>query len=410
MKISKTAVSRYLMTYLLYAATTFKSTNAFIPADILNFVIDQSTNLGVIDIGLFGPSLSHEDIIERGIINSVATYFVSKNMATSNVTMSRLGVYYDDIKSLYYDHYGKWLCSLTIESLIKIVFKPNVALVDIDPSTKLLASAHFDAESFTESNQRVINFISLIYTALSEGKYTVARALAAQISHTIQDFYSHSNWLEMGNVQAINSAIGTTGFASQAIATVADNITCVSNCTLIQSSCSLFLQGLSSFLMLINVRSSLLSCPTTYYKCSGNLAVLDKLVTGYYTGESAPYIKPANGFKCSHGGILDTDSYSTQALGGINKDAGYYLLSPRADLHLMAAALAINHTAYFFNQIRANIGDSQYEVFMGISVSQQVLNNTNTTYGRCSAEKTSAAGISLMIILNVPTILYFYFV
>jgi hypothetical protein len=30
------------------------------------------------------------------------------------------------------------------------------ALVDLDPSTKNLPSAHFDSESFTESNTRII--------------------------------------------------------------------------------------------------------------------------------------------------------------------------------------------------------------------------------------------------------------
>ena len=64
---------------------------------------------------------------------------------------------------------------------------------------------------------------------------TNARELLGQLLHTLQDFYSHSNWVEMGKTD-INELIGFT----ENIGTIAkqDQSTCTSNgCTRIEKSC-----------------------------------------------------------------------------------------------------------------------------------------------------------------------------
>lgn len=94
--------------------------------------------------------------------------------------------------------------------------------------------------------------------------------------------------------------------------------------------------------------------------------------------------KPS-GLKCSHGGLLDASTFQP-ATGGINKDSGYYLFSPRADLHLVAANLALNHTEYFFNQIRAQLGDIEFNNFLSIFVSQDQVNSAqNVKFEECSS-------------------------
>jgi DNA polymerase/3'-5' exonuclease PolX len=95
-------------------------------------------------------------------------------------------------------------------------------------STKDLPYAHFDAERFLKSNERVINFTSDIYKNLQNKKYQEAKELTGQILHTIQDFYSHSNWVEMGNTK-INTPIGTDKFSSLAIVDPSQNVTCFNN-------------------------------------------------------------------------------------------------------------------------------------------------------------------------------------
>ena len=98
--------------------------------------------------------------------------------------------------------------------------------------------------------------------------------------------------------------------------------------------------------------------------------MLDKLVSGYYTNQKLTdgtvVANPGDLNKCNHGGLLDSNSYSKEALGGINKDSGMYLLSPHADLHQKAALLAEFHTEYFFNSIRKSIGDEKFAKFLSL--------------------------------------------
>lgn len=116
---------------------------------------------------------------------------------------------------------------------------------------------------------------------------------------------------------------------------------------------------------------------------------LDRLVSGYYVHQKladqvTTIEKPRGSMKCSHGGIVDSDSFKP-ALGGINKDSGFYLFSPHADLHLAAAKLAIKHTEHFFNQIREKIGDDEFNHFLKIKLSDSFLNTVENVLGICSS-------------------------
>lgn len=144
-----------------------------------------------------------------------------------------------------------------------------------------------------------------------------------------------------------------------------------------------------SILELLHIGSLDLKCPIKYFECHGNIVELSKLVSGYYSNQAledgTPVPKPEPSMKCSHGGILDKDTF-LPAAGGINKDAGYYIFSPHADLHLVAANLAINHSEYFFNQIRKQIGDDEYDKFLSIYVDSNQLALAKVFDGRqCSS-------------------------
>ena len=80
------------------------------------------------------------------------------------------------------------------------------------------------------------------------------------------------------------------------------------------------------------------------------------------------------------------NSSSIEATGGINKDSGYLLFSPHANLHLKAAALAISHTEKFFNQIREKIGDAEFAKFLDLEIDNVTLNKSSSTV-KCSASK-----------------------
>lgn len=136
----------------------------------------------------------------------------------------------------------------------------------------------------------------------------------------------------------INKLIGTSDFSKQKIAKRSDNVTCIETCELVKVECStiirLFMKMVKSIAKFENTHYT---CPLQYYKCSNNLVALDRLVSGYYVHQKLPndlkIEKPVNSMKCSHGGIVDSDSFKP-AKGGINKDSGYYLFSPHADLHI----------------------------------------------------------------------------
>ena len=78
------------------------------------------------------------------------------------------------------------------------------AEVDQDQVT---SAKHFDGESFPEGQARLATLLTSIQNALAADDATGARSALGGALHTIQDFYSHSNWVELGN-SAPNSALG----------------------------------------------------------------------------------------------------------------------------------------------------------------------------------------------------------
>ena len=164
--------------------------------------------------------------------------------------------------------------------------------------------AHFDAEKFADSNKRVIDFKENIRTYLAKKDYSSARKLTGQILHTIQDFYSHSNWVEM-NKTTINTDIGKTTFGTSN-PTLIDNKTtaCNTSCTITKMGCGKLVTIMVSLIKLVGLGKTV-SCPVEYYKCEGNIIELNKLVSGYYSGQKLDNVatvdKPTGLSKCSHG-------------------------------------------------------------------------------------------------------------
>jgi hypothetical protein len=121
------------------------------------------------------------------------------------------------------------------------------ALVDLNPSTKNLPSAHFDSESFADSNRqknyrlftKYYNyfFSSLVMDDASNPNKDLDKACGriGDVLHTLQDFYSHSNSIEMGEGE-INDPIGIQEDIGQ-IAGI-NQATCTSDgCARIQTKC-----------------------------------------------------------------------------------------------------------------------------------------------------------------------------
>jgi subtilisin-like proprotein convertase family protein len=190
------------------------------------------------------------------------------------------------------------------------------------------SASHFDGENFQGSQERLTNYMLTVITALHEQDAKKARYALGQALHTLQDFYSHSNWIELGN-RAPYAALGVPGVAlyqpPQFTRTCTD---CVRN-----------------------------DCPD----CPNNLTTVE-LTTGYYGGDDRA--KPHE-FKCSHGGRFDSSAKGAYG-NGINKDTVTCPLSPHNDLHATAASVAKEATKGYIREIKNRITFKQLKLLLGV--------------------------------------------
>lgn len=70
------------------------------------------------NLGKVSESLVHDEIIKRGLIQSVVMYFHEQPTETNKVDLSKMEEYYD-LRKLYFDFYGN-LNLLEMNSFIKI--------------------------------------------------------------------------------------------------------------------------------------------------------------------------------------------------------------------------------------------------------------------------------------------------
>ncbi|KAK7079817.1 hypothetical protein SK128_002466 [Halocaridina rubra] len=144
----------------------------------------------------------------------------------------------------------------------------------------------------------------LTSTILSDEAYPFARELLGTSLNTIQDFYSQTTWLELGNTEILKEL----GFPGQTIPEVVGPGDAI---------CS--------------------DCSNPQGECFDNVIPGSKLSSGYYEYDvpgSAIFVipKPDNAGKCGHGGIMD-DGVAKKAVGGISKETSSPCFSPHHYLH-----------------------------------------------------------------------------
>uniref|UniRef100_A0A3P9NGV8 von Willebrand factor A domain containing 7 n=1 Tax=Poecilia reticulata TaxID=8081 RepID=A0A3P9NGV8_POERE len=72
------------------------------------------------------------------------------------------------------------------------------ANMDLKSATKYNPVYHFDSERIDDSIAKLREFWTRIILSVRAKEYASARHSLGQLSHALQDFYSHSNWVEMG--------------------------------------------------------------------------------------------------------------------------------------------------------------------------------------------------------------------
>ncbi|KAF3940650.1 hypothetical protein ABW19_dt0202791 [Dactylella cylindrospora] len=209
------------------------------------------------------------------------------------------------------------------------------------------AELHFDGESFIAGQQRLINLADNVvsYMKMLPSDGDAARKSLGQALHTLQDFYSHTNWIELltstGSALVPHPGLGVPGMMFAPLAL--DVKTC-------------------------------LECKNwpDCGDCKGNL-VTEGLTSGYYSGEPE-YPKPGK-WKCSHGGPFDGSSgsiWSAKRGQGINKDSSDCTLSPHHHLHAGAVNVSITATKKYVTEICQRLTDDEVKLLFGFKTSTSI--------------------------------------
>ncbi|XP_067297300.1 von Willebrand factor A domain-containing protein 7 [Pseudorasbora parva] len=190
------------------------------------------------------------------------------------------------------------------------------------------APHHFNNEAFNDGRNLIIQGNAAIKANVRTDNLQSARETLGRVCHTLQDFYSHSNWVELGNkspyANLIRPELNIENIADVTMPTCSD---CASG-----------------------------TCPNQLLPAILNGKFLTSGYMGLFSSD-----KPQG--KCSHGG--ETDLSSTQnPRGGISKDER---LSYNTDLHNNAVNLASEATLVLLEDIRGAIGNKDYLRLMGIA-------------------------------------------
>jgi von Willebrand factor A domain-containing protein 7 len=207
-------------------------------------------------------------------------------------------------------------------SVSKLTRTMNDALDDIVTANENVdhdqfqSALHFDGENFAGGQARLIDLFNSTLADIRAKNARAARGHLGAALHTIQDFYAHSNWVELGNAGP-NPDLGRPGHTI-------GNVAAPNEAT-----------------------------------CNGSTLITTHLTSGYYGGEDRT--PPAGVAKCRHGGPFDRSPGS----GGINKDFRLSTLSPHSTFHDAAARAALLATDQFIRDIKEQITTPQLRMLLG---------------------------------------------
>ncbi|XP_072324987.1 von Willebrand factor A domain-containing protein 7-like [Scyliorhinus torazame] len=270
-------------------------------------------------------SITHRDITRNGALQ--ITYrifqqipnFEGKVLTPNSIPESKLTA-----ERLFELYYGEMVSASKFSKAIDEIANAN-AFVDFQYFFSALR--HFDSETLLEGKRKILELLTSVVQNIQQENFQSARKNAGRLLHTLQDFYSHSNWIELGfmepnsNIIVPDRDIGTRAAKNERTCSDCGSDGCRNN-------------------ILDNIKSRKI------------------LTTGYFSLSSIN--KPSG--KCSHGGNFDFGRFRP-AKGGINKDK---FDSEHGFLHKKAANVATEATKQLFQRIRDAVGDKLFLRFLNI--------------------------------------------
>ncbi|XP_063399674.1 von Willebrand factor A domain-containing protein 7-like [Mytilus trossulus] len=262
---------------------------------------------------------THENIT-RGALDRVASIYIATILRPgrfdlqNQTTEEILKQYFEEVPSAgnIYDN--------AVDDIVK-------GLEDAEKKVQTSAKYSMNNEMITEGNMYLNLKRSQIESLSTDSSpnWSVVRMVVGDYLYTLQDFYSNTNWVELGggtlNSLGWNDTLG--------IPVANDNQPTCKSCHAYNG--------------------------TQNGACNGNIIAGHVLNSGYIdhssTGQGGVKVfnsQWANGEgKCSHGGRHDSSRH-LPATGGINKETTSTVLSPHYYLHSKAGKMATDATTDFF--------------------------------------------------------------
>ncbi|XP_031694999.1 von Willebrand factor A domain-containing protein 7-like, partial [Anarrhichthys ocellatus] len=280
---------------------------------------------GALGFGLLpGKSLSHQEITEKAILKS--TLQVCRALAQAEGTDFTFPAQPFTAKAVAVAC-GEPQSSKSFRRAIIFIVLRNIR---VDIRHALNASFHFDDEMFVQGRKIITEGILAVKASNKQENFEAARQKLGEILHPLQDFYSHSNWVELGNKLPNSNLIRS----DTSIGNIADKS-----------------------------RATCRNCDGD--DCRNNILgdiIEEKVLTSGYFGIGPLFSTKPKG-KCSHGGATDQTS-NIEPKGGINKDT---FSSSHGHLHTDAVNLAIAATSGLLEDIQGAAGDRPFLQMLGIS-------------------------------------------
>ncbi|KAK9536522.1 hypothetical protein VZT92_006296 [Zoarces viviparus] len=280
---------------------------------------------GALGFGVMpGKSQNHQEITEKAILNS--TLQVCRALAQAEGTVFTFPAEPFTAKAVAVAC-GEPQSSKSFRRAIIFIMLRNIR---VDIRQALNGSFHFDDEMFVQGRKIITEGLQAVKASNKQENFEAARQKLGEILHPLQDFYSHSNWVELGNKLPNSNLIRS----DTSIGNIADKS-----------------------------RATCRNCDGD--DCRNNILgdiIEEKVLTSGYFG-IVPFLSTKPKGKCSHGGAVDQTS-SIEPKGGINKDT---VSSSHGHLHTDAVILAIAATSGLLEDIRGAAGERPFLQMLGIS-------------------------------------------
>lgn len=279
------------------------------------------------------------------------------------------------VSTWYKPWFGLHRATRSMDKARKEIIKGTTVVDEHGDSEAELAEAHCDDEKIKECHERLKKAKTEIKNMLKVGDVTSARSKLGRMLHTVQDFYSHTNWVEMGHRSRaqISQKLSREWPLEFDLAPI-DVMAC-QDCgyggvprsswpkqRLSDESCrkhvnpsdplNIFSKGAVGVCIKAKELFSTHVPPDCRDNLLPDLSVGKKYLTSGYFGTNYTLRQDKPPYKCSHGGPFDRDATGRE---GISKDTSSPFMSPHWYEHKYAAALADRATIQYIDDVREEL-------------------------------------------------------